>query len=225
MYRLTNTTYLNTPYPFGHGDALYCTPALAFYRTFVFPRQYGRTVPKVDWEADERDLVNQLKQVKNADVREVLERELWSYRQLYASMGKTGLVNRLYRAHAQVYGVTHVSTLDSYAFRGVEYYPPLREQVKLTEAELQRFVGTYTLSDLPDTGGVVLPPELSIEARQGKLFGVALEECVTLVAITPTRFAMPENPGLELAFHVDGDVVERLTLEAGEIVVVYKPKG
>ena len=41
---------------------------------------------------------------------------------------------------------------------------------------------------------------------------------------TCSIFAVPENPGLELAFHVDGDVVGRLTLEAGEIVVVCKPE-
>jgi CubicO group peptidase (beta-lactamase class C family) len=222
---LANTTYLNTPYPFGYGDALYCTPALAFYKAFVFPRQYGKSVPEVDWEADERDLVNQLKQVKDANVRDVLERELWSYRQLYASMGKTELSSRLPRVHAQAYRVTRVSTLDSYAFQGVEYYPLVRERVKLSEAERERIVGQYTLTDAPQVDGVILPPELSIEARQGKLVGLALGECVTLVAITPTRFAMPENPGLELAFHVDGDRVERLTLEAGAIVVVYKPKG
>jgi CubicO group peptidase (beta-lactamase class C family) len=220
---LANTTYLNTPYPFGYGDVLYCTPALAFYEAFVFPRQHGKSVPEVDWGAGERDLVNQLKQVTDADMREILERELWSYRQMYASMGQTERVNRLQDVHRQAYAGSRVSSLDSYAFRGVEYYPIVREQVKLAEADLEQFTGAYTLSDSPEIDGAILPLELSIEVRQGKLFGVALEGCVTLVAITPTRFAIPENPELELAFHMDGDEVESLTLNAGGLAVVYKP--
>lgn len=75
---LANTANLTTPYPLGSGDVLYSTLALTFYKTFVFPRQFGKTVPRVDWEANEQDLVNQLKQVTDEDVREVLERELWS---------------------------------------------------------------------------------------------------------------------------------------------------
>jgi len=221
---LANTTYLNTPYPFGYGDVLYCTPALAFYETFVFPRRYGQTVPQVDWEAEDRDLVNQLKQIADADVREILERELWSYRQLFASVSRTELVNRLQDVHRRAYAGSRVSSLDSYTFRGVEFYPLLREKVKLDGAELERIAGKYTLSDLPEIEGAALPFELSIEVRRGKLVGVASEGCVTLVAITPNRFGIRENPGLYVEFHMDGDRVERLTLDAGEIAVVYKPK-
>ena len=116
---LANTDNLSTPHPMGEGDVLLSTVALAFYETFVFPRQYGQTVPQVDWEADERDLVSQLQQVTDVRepqsndvrepqsngeaVREILERELWSYRQIFASVGRTELCERLLDVHGQVY--------------------------------------------------------------------------------------------------------------------------
>jgi hypothetical protein len=70
---------------------------------YVFPRQFGKAVPAIDWEADEQDLVNQLKQVTDADVREILERELWSYRQLFASVGRSDLVERLVDVRGKAY--------------------------------------------------------------------------------------------------------------------------
>ncbi|MHC4575618.1 MAG: hypothetical protein ACYS76_16115, partial [Planctomycetota bacterium] len=182
MVTESNCTHLNTPYPFGYGDVLYCTPAFAFYKTFVFPRQYGKPVPEVDWEAGKRDLVNQLGRITDADVREILERELWSYRQLFASVGKTKLVNRLSHVHARAYAGSRMSGLDSYAFQGVEYHPIVREQVELGKADLEQFVGTYTLTDLPNVKGATLPSEVRVELRRGKLVGVASEGCVTLVA-------------------------------------------
>lgn len=222
---LANTTYLTTPYPFGDGDAMYCTPALLFYKTFVFPQQYGRAVPDVDWSAPERDLVDQLAAVKNENVREVLERELWSYRQLYTSMGEPGMVSRLSRVYVQVFGGSGENGLDTYASRGVQYIAPVRARVELAEADLAPFAGTYTLSEAPEAEAVGLPPALSVEVREGRLVGVASGSCVALVPIAPTRFAIPESPGTEVAFQLDENGVARLTLEAGGLVAEYVPAG
>jgi CubicO group peptidase (beta-lactamase class C family) len=221
---MANTTYLNTPYPFGYGDTMYCTPALAFYETFVFPQQYGETVPEVNWEADARDLVDQLGQITNSDVREVLERELWSYRQLFASVGKKDLSNQLRNVHRRAYTGSLASKLDAYMFRGVDYYPVVSEQVQLTGAEQERLVGTYISTDMPEIQGVDLPLEFSVETSQGKLRAVDPEGCVDLIAITPTRFATPSNLGLFVEFFMNGKEVEHLTVEVGEIEIVYKSK-
>jgi CubicO group peptidase (beta-lactamase class C family) len=221
---LANTTNLNTPHPFGYGDALYSTPALAFYRAFVFPQQHGKTVSHVDWAAAKRDLVNQLKQVTDEDVREVLERDLWSHRQLSASVGQIELAARLYGVHRQVHGASRASELDLYTVHGVEYHPVVQAQVELSEAELGRFLGEYVLSDSPPLEGGTLPTEVSLDISQGKLIGASPDQgCISLVPITPTRFAIPENPGLFVEFQLKGDRVERVTVEAGEIAAVYRP--
>jgi CubicO group peptidase (beta-lactamase class C family) len=221
---LANTTHLNTPHPFGYGDALYSTPALAFYKAFVFPRQYGKTVPQVDWAAAKRDLVNQLQQVTDEDVREVLERDLWSHRQLSASVGQIELAARLYGVYRQVHGASRASELDLYAVHGVEYHPVVEAQVELGEAELARFVGRYFLSDAPGVEGAGMPTQISIEIHERKLVGLSADgSCISLIPLTRTHFAIPENPGLSVESHLDGDRVERVTVEAGGITAEYRP--
>ncbi len=112
---LANTDHLNVPYP--HPDIAYSTQGLAFYETFVYPRQSGKTVPEVNWEADEKALVDQLSKVTDSDLGKILERELRAYRQLFASMGKTDLMDRLLRVHQQVYPDYPPNDLDMYTYR------------------------------------------------------------------------------------------------------------
>lgn len=221
---LANTTYLTTPFPLGDGDVLYSTLAETFYKTFVFPQQFQRIVPGVDWQSDPRILVDQLRLVTDEDVRQVLERELWSYRQMYASVGRTKLADRLQGVHTQAFGPSGTSRLDLYSVRGVEYVAVTKPQVELSEAELRRFVGEYELTESPQAEGGALPVAVSIEVNGGKLFGVASDMgCISLIAMTGTRFAIPENPGLFVEFHAGGDRIERLTVEAGEMAAVYRP--
>jgi CubicO group peptidase (beta-lactamase class C family) len=129
---MANTAHLNTPQP--HGDILYSTMALAFYEEFVFPRKYGRAVPDVNWEAGEEEIVDQLRRVSDTDLRDLMEKELWAYRQLFASVGKKTLADQLLQVHRQVYPDSTpdnaylagygIFRLDMYTFKGVAYYPP-----------------------------------------------------------------------------------------------------
>jgi hypothetical protein len=54
---------------------------------------------------------------------------------------------------------------------------------------------------------------------------VAGPSCITLVALTPTCFSIPENPALLLEFDLDGGQVQKLTLRAGPLAVTYTPNG
>ena len=222
---LANTAHLTTPFPLGDGDVLYSTLAQTFYETFVFPRQTGKSVPQFAWESGAQELVHQLEQVTDADIREVLERELWSYRQVFASTGRTELVDRLQQVHRQAYGASSVNELDLYAFRGVEYHPIAMPQVELSEAELGWFVGEYVLGDAAPAAAGALPTEVTIQMKGGKLIGVAPDAgCLSLVPLTPVRFAVPENPGLDLEFRIDGDRVAALTVQAGGVTMAaYNP--
>jgi CubicO group peptidase (beta-lactamase class C family) len=100
---LANSYNLTRPYQLGAGDVLYSTPALAFYKHFVFPAQFDKVVPAIDWSADRSALVAQLDAVTDPDVRAVLEHELWSTRMLYASTGRFSLANRLKQVHRQAF--------------------------------------------------------------------------------------------------------------------------
>ena len=59
---------------------------------------------------------------------------------------------------------------------------------------------------------------------EGKLYSVAAGAgCISLLPVTPTRYAIPESPGLTLEFHADGDRMDRVTLEAGGMTADYRP--
>ncbi len=106
---LANNYNLTRPYPLGDGDVLYSTPALAFYKHFVFPQQTGKQVPAIDWTADETSLVTQLQAVTDTDVRAVLERELWSYRKVFGSVGAFEQAEMLLRVHRRAFSAFSVS--------------------------------------------------------------------------------------------------------------------
>jgi CubicO group peptidase (beta-lactamase class C family) len=92
---LANNYNLTGPYPLDQGDVLYSAPAMAFYKHFVFPRQFGKSVPAVDWTGNPETLLIQLEQVTDDDVRDVLERDLWAHRKLYGAAGQVALAEQL----------------------------------------------------------------------------------------------------------------------------------
>jgi len=216
---LANTDQLNVPWP--HGDISYHTMALAFYETFVYPRQSGKTVPEVNWEADESDLTDQLSKVTDPDIRKILERELWAYRQLFFSVGKTALADQLLRVHQQVYPEYPPTWLDLYTYQGLAYDvspDPAIDQVQLTTAQLERLTGTYILSN-PSS----LPPEADLQEVNGRLIVSFEGGCFDLVSLTPTIFTTPERL-FTLSIQMDGDEVKQLKMDFGGGEAVYLPK-
>jgi hypothetical protein len=69
----------------------------------VFPEKYGSELPVIDWGAEESMLVNQLSTVEDLPTREFLERELWAYRQAYASSGQTDQVDKLMKVNLRAF--------------------------------------------------------------------------------------------------------------------------
>jgi len=101
---LANTANLTAPFVgLGHGDVSKSVLALTFLRYFVFPEQYGSSLPVIDWEAEEAPLIAQLAGVEDEAGREFLERELWSFRQVYAGTGQPERADRLLRVNMRVY--------------------------------------------------------------------------------------------------------------------------
>lgn len=145
--------------------------------------------------ASQRPLVDRLKQVTGGDVPQLLQRELWSYRQLVASTGRTELANRLRDLHPQAFPTIRPNRLDLYTFQGVEYHSMVQAEVALSEAELGRFVGEYILSDAAPAAAGALLVQVGLQLVDGRLIGVSPEQgCLTLVPVTPARFAVRENP-------------------------------
>lgn len=86
---LANTDNLTVPFSgIGSGDISRSLLALTFFRHFVFPQQHGYELPAVDWLLGEEELASQLSSVDLEAATVALERELWSYRQAFASSGR-----------------------------------------------------------------------------------------------------------------------------------------
>jgi len=220
---MANTDHLSVPYP--HVDITYSTLGQAFYQTFVYPRQSGRTVPEVNWEAGKDALIDQLGEVTDSNIRQILQRELWAYRQLFASVGKSDLAEELLDVHRQVYPDSSPSSLDLYTCQGLAYdvSPTLvSDQVQLTEAEQERLVGAYILSETK-ANSAGLPLEVRFEAINGKLVVAFAGGCLDLVAVTPTRFTTPDQE-ISLGLQMIGEEVERVMVNGGGVNAVYVPK-
>jgi CubicO group peptidase (beta-lactamase class C family) len=220
---MANTDHLSVPYP--HVDITYSTLGQAFYESFVYPRQSGQNVPEVNWEASKDALVHQLGEVTDSNLHKILEKELWSYRQLFASLGKSDLADELLDVHRQVFPDSSPSNLDLYTSQGLAYdVPPTltSDQVQLTEAEQELLVGTYILSDTKNniTG---LPLEVRFETIRGKLVITFTGGCVDLIAITPTRFTTPDQE-ISVGVQVNEKEVERVAVNVGGNQAVYIPK-
>jgi hypothetical protein len=99
-----NTDNLTTPFVgIGHGDVTKSLLALSFFQHFIFPEIYRNELPVIDWNASEGFIVNQLSEVDDEPVREFLERELWAFRQAYASVGQQDQVTKLLRVNLRAF--------------------------------------------------------------------------------------------------------------------------
>jgi CubicO group peptidase (beta-lactamase class C family) len=105
---LANTDALSRPFDLGRDDTsvLDSAAALRFYETFVLEPRRGRTLPQIDWEADEERIVASLRSAEEDGLRELRERELLSYRRLFHAVGREDRVRRLEAVHARLSGTS-----------------------------------------------------------------------------------------------------------------------
>jgi CubicO group peptidase (beta-lactamase class C family) len=86
---LANTDNLTVPFPgIGSGDVSRSTLFLTFFRHYLFPIRHGYELPPIEWSGDQANLVAQLAAVGDGASLAFLERELWSFRQAFASSGQ-----------------------------------------------------------------------------------------------------------------------------------------
>jgi CubicO group peptidase (beta-lactamase class C family) len=101
---LGNTDNLTVPFGgLGDGDVAQSILALSFLRYFIIPEKLGVTLPDIDWNAAQADLIRQLQDVRDETARKFLERELWSFRKVYASVGQVDQAEKLRRVNITAY--------------------------------------------------------------------------------------------------------------------------
>jgi CubicO group peptidase (beta-lactamase class C family) len=101
---LANTDNLTVPFPgIGDGDVVGSTLVLTFFRHFVFAQQHGYGLPSIDWAAAEPQLVGRLAAVEDEASQTFLERELWSFRQAFASSGQQAQADVLKKVSTEAF--------------------------------------------------------------------------------------------------------------------------
>ncbi len=222
---LANTPNLTTPFPLGDGDALTSTLALAFYREFVFLRRYDASLPVVDWEADEADLVAQLGEITDDDVRRLVQRELWSYRRLFYSVGRVDVVTQLQHVRDQVF--PEAVELSTYLASAAD--EPPEPGIEVSAADLEPLVGTYVLdadaSQWPPDLGEDPPASVRVWLEAGRLVSCAPDGPPSILTPTgPVRFQT--STGLEIEGQVvDGEVQSVTARLSDDVNLVYVPAG
>jgi hypothetical protein len=91
---LANTDKLSRPFPL-EGDVMDSIMALAFLKTFIFPQKYNESLPEINWNAEESELIDQLKQVAGKDYRDIYAKELAANAMMLESIGATEAAERL----------------------------------------------------------------------------------------------------------------------------------
>ena len=71
--------------------------ALMFLKTFIFPQKYRGTLPEIDWDAEEKDLRDQLRDIKDKDYKGIYAKEWLANNRMFQSVGKTEVATRLKR--------------------------------------------------------------------------------------------------------------------------------
>jgi CubicO group peptidase (beta-lactamase class C family) len=222
---LANTPNLSTPFPLGDGDALTSTLALAFYREFVFPRLYDTSLPIIDWEAGEAELVAQLGEITDEDIRRIVRRELWSYRRLFYSVGRLDVVTRLQHVRDAVF--SEAVELSTYLASAAD--EPPEPSVEVDAADLEPLVGTYVLdadaSEWPADLGEDPPASVRVWLEAGRLVSCAPNGPPTILTpVGPARFRSAE--GLDIEGQLVGGKVQSVTARlSDDVTLVYLPAG
>ena len=101
---LANTDNLTIPFDaIGFGDVSKSALALSFFRHFDLPRADGSAPDRVDWSEPRETLVDKLSAVQDERPERYLERELWAFRQAFASVGRDDQVLKLWRTSMRAF--------------------------------------------------------------------------------------------------------------------------
>ncbi len=224
---LANTPNLSRPFPLGDGDVLTSALAVTFYREFVFSHLTDTPLPEMDWEADEATLVAQLSEIEDGKVSRFLEKELWSQRMMFHSVGRLELVDRLGRIHAAIYPDSTAMT----AHLAPAPQAPLEPEVEVDEGRLRLLSGDYVVNEAASRwpAGEEVDGHLSLTVEAGRLFACGQDGApLVLVPVGPTRFRSAPMGGAPVYADVrlDGETVLDITFQIADLAtLVLEPVG
>ncbi|MFC2108233.1 serine hydrolase [Candidatus Bipolaricaulota bacterium] len=221
---LANTQNMSRPFGLGLEDvSVLASPfALAFFKEFVLQPRYNQTLPDIDWTAGTDVVVEQMNEITDPELRELYEGELWTYRKLYAGVGRSLETTQLWLAHSRAFPEFDRSDLDRYQVGRPGVRPPERNQILLSDEEAARWIGRFALR--PEDLGIGLPQEIEIRTYDGRIVTVdPLSGCQELYVLTPVRLVTSTNADLFLIADEADDPFAELAVEyGGDTIAKYE---
>ncbi|UCG56885.1 MAG: serine hydrolase [Phycisphaerales bacterium] len=98
-----NTDYLSRPFDLGSGDVLNSPLAVEFLKTVAFRDRFAESVPDIAWDSQAAAIISQFAKVKDAELKELLKRELMSNLMLNHHMKREQDTRRLMDVHIRVF--------------------------------------------------------------------------------------------------------------------------
>jgi len=98
-----NTDCLSRPFRLGAGDVLNSPFAVEFLKTIVFKDRFSEPPPQIDWQSDAEDIVSHFEQAKDADLKELLRRELVSNLNINRHLGGEENAKKLMDVYIQLF--------------------------------------------------------------------------------------------------------------------------
>ncbi|UCC99811.1 MAG: serine hydrolase, partial [Phycisphaerales bacterium] len=100
---LANTDELSRPFRLGNGDVLNSPFAVEFLKNIALKNRFSEPIPQIDWDAETDEIVSHLVQVKDAQVKELLKRELISNLMLRRRMKREDKTRKLMRVYIRAF--------------------------------------------------------------------------------------------------------------------------
>ncbi|MCK5585444.1 beta-lactamase family protein [Candidatus Bipolaricaulota bacterium] len=217
---LANTQNMSRPFGLGLEDvSVLASPfALAFFKEFVLQPRYDQPLPNIDWAAGADAVVEQLEEITDNALRELYEDELWTYRKLYAGVGRSLVTTQLWLAHLRAFPEFVRSSHDVYQVGRPGARPLGRNQIQLSEDEAARWMGRFTLR--PEDLETGLPPEMVVGMYDGRIIaGPSNDDCQELVPLTAGRLVVASNPDLFLIGESEEGPFASIAVEYGGVVI------
>ena len=98
---MANSDNLSRPTDLGAGNALSSAIAMAFLRTFIFPKKFGESIPEISWNAPVTDLKTQLNSLAAKPYFDIYRGELITKGRIYQSVGRDA--TQLMKAYGEIY--------------------------------------------------------------------------------------------------------------------------
>jgi CubicO group peptidase (beta-lactamase class C family) len=100
---MANTDNLSRPTDLGSGDALSSPIGMAFLKTFIFPEQFGETLPEINWKAPNEELKTQVKQTFGKSYADIYTKELNTRVRINQSVGQRNESSRLMKIYGELF--------------------------------------------------------------------------------------------------------------------------